>query len=77
LVGVVSSGVERVSGLNASECGGRKTGEEVGREKASFVEESIWLFPTRLVASKLNREESQPMSFTVGVVEEAANKVVH
>jgi len=66
--------VERVS---TSECGGRKTGEEVGREKASFVEENTWFFPTRLVASKLNREESQPISFTVDVVEEAATKVVH
>jgi hypothetical protein len=63
--------------LNASGCGGRKTGEEVGREKASFVEENTWFFPTRLVVSKLNREESQPISFTVGVVEEAATKLVH
>lgn len=64
-IGVASSGV---GGVNASGCGG-KTGDDVGNEKALWVEENTWFFPVRIFpVSKLKREENQPMVSVVVVV---------
>ena len=52
----------RVSGLNASGCEW-KTGEEVGKENASWVDEKTWpFFAVRWVESIENKLENQPMA---------------
>lgn len=52
----------RVSGLNASGCEW-KTGEDVGKEKASCVDEKTWPFlSVRWDESIENKLESQPMA---------------